>query len=119
MSVVLKGNSRSWDKRLRIDTDDNKPELNPKDPIQAAVMGSTIRAIHNNDMEKIANLQQVGKAFAVKCTEDVAKVTIGRETITYLTKDGKQVDTNDAAMVKVYCEQGFEITSSEVVDIMG
>ena len=120
MSIMLKGNSRSWDKRLRVNTGDDKPELNPKDPIQAAVMGSTIRAINNGDFEKVANLQVVGDAFTVKGTNDTTKVIIGRETITSLTNtNGKTVTTSDPEMVKVYCDQGFVIQGSEVKDIVG
>tara|TARA_Y100000593_G_scaffold93038_1_gene186490 strand:+ start:946 stop:1305 length:360 start_codon:yes stop_codon:yes gene_type:complete len=119
MSVILKGNNRSWDKRLKIDTDENAPTLNPKDPIQAAVMGSTIRAVHSGDFEKVANLQQVGRAFAVAGTEEQAKVVVGRETITTLTKNGKEVETNDANTLKIWLDQGFEVVESKTVDILG
>ena len=120
MGTILKGNSRSWDKRLRINTGDDKPELNPKDPIQAAVMGCTIRAMHNKDFDTIANLQVVGDAFNVKGSDDNVKQVVGRETFTNLTNDkGKKVSTSDPEMVKVYCAQGFEIEGSEDRELMG
>ena len=119
MSTSLRG-LRGWDKKVRVSTGADAPKLNPKDPIQAAIMGRTIRDINNGNFENIGNLQTVATAFIAESSDSNAPVVIGRECITVMADpNGQEHRVSDASLVKVYLEQGMKIVSTTTEDIMG
>ena len=119
MATNLRG-MREWDKKIRVSTGADAPKLNPKDPIQAAVMGRVIRDINNGDFDSIGNLQTTATAFMTESSDSNAPVVIGRECVTIMVDpNGQEHRVSDASLVKVYLEQGMKIVSTTTEDIMG
>ena len=94
-------------------------ELDPKDPIDGAIMGKTIRDIASGNFENMNNLAVVGGTFKAKAGNS-SPVVIGSETITTLRDTtGGTHELSDPAMVQQYLSQGFTIVSTATRDIMG
>tara|TARA_Y100001973_G_C5175942_1_gene321908 strand:- start:524 stop:877 length:354 start_codon:yes stop_codon:yes gene_type:complete len=109
---------REWNNRIKVDGGEEAPMLDPKHPIQAAVMGRVVRDINNGNFDSIGNLQVTAKAFNVKGNE--SKVVIGRETVTFMQDNNKTIhEVTDADLVKVYLDNGMTIIKTETRDIMG
>ena len=93
--------------------------LDPKDPIDGAIMGKTIRDIASGNFENMNNLAVVGGTFKTKA-DNSSPVVIGSETITTLRDTtGGTHELSDPAMVQQYLSQGFTIVSTTTRDIMG
>ena len=118
MATSLRG-GREWEKRIKVNTGGDAPKLNPKNPVQAAVLGRVIRDINNGNFDSIGNLQTTADAFQVE-DGNTKPVVIGREDVTTVQDaDGVQHDVSDAAMLKVMVEQGMKIIGTKTVDVLG
>ena len=117
MSTMLRG-GREWQKNIKVDSGGEAPTLDPKNPVQAAVMGRVIRDVNNGNFDSIGNLQVTANAFNVQSEQ--GKVVIGRECVTVMEDSKKQVhEVTDAELVKTYLDNGMIILSTENRDIMG
>ena len=109
---------REWNNRIKVDSGNEAPTLDPKNPIQAAVMGKVIRDVHNGNWDSIGNLQVTAGAFNVQSEQ--GQVVIGRETVTFMEDKHKVVhEVTDSDLVKVYLDSGMVIVKTETRDIMG
>ena len=103
----------------RIKLKEEPAKLDVKDPIQATVVAKTIKDIRNGDFDNIGNLQEVASAFNTVDPSASDPVVIGRETITVLSKGKETAESQDAATTQVMLDDGWSITGTKVVDIMG
>ena len=116
MATSLRG-GREWEKRIKVNTGSDAPKLNPKDPIQAAVMGRVIRDINNGNFDSIGNLQTTADAFQTQESSS-GPVVIGREDVTTVKDtDGAMHEITDAATLKVMLDQGMTIVSVKTVEV--
>ena len=116
MATSLRG-GREWDKRIKVNTGSDAPKLDPKDPIQAAVMGRVIRDINNGNFESIGNLQTTADAFQTQ-ESNSGPVVIGREDVTTVKDtDGTTHEVTDAATLKVMLDQGMTIVGVKTIDV--
>ena len=109
MSTTLKM-GRQWNNNVKVDGDD-RPKLDPKDPLQAAVLGTTIKEIKAGNYENVANLQVVAKAFTVINPSDHTETVLGYTTMTTVANvdTGETHELHDNATVDTYCKNGFKI----------
>ena len=103
----------------RIKLKEEAVKLDVKDPIQAAVVAKTIKDIRSGDFDNIGNLQEVAGGFATQGANANAPIVIGRETITVLTKGKDTAESQDASTTEVMLADGWSITGTKVVDIVG
>ena len=117
MATMLR-NGREWNNRIKVDGGTEAPTLDPKNPVQAAVMGRVIRDINNGNFDSIGNLQVTANAFHVQ--GEHGQVVIGRECVTIMEDNNKQVhEVTDATLVKTYLSDGMLILRTENRDIIG
>ena len=115
MATVLKP---GWARTNRVRLNDEPVKLDPKDPIQGAVMGKIMRDIKNGDMDNIGNLQLVGQAFNVN-DENTTQQVIGKEQITFVADaNGVEHECIDATMLKTMLDSGCTLIRTEVRDIL-
>ena len=106
-----------YERTNRVKLEEKAPKLDPKDPVQGAVMARVIKDINQGEFESIGNLQQVAGAFTTAGNE--AKVLVGRETVTELKgPNGEAAECNDADTLRTLMYQGYTIISTSIVDIM-
>tara|TARA_Y100001938_G_C7847409_1_gene309121 strand:- start:145 stop:501 length:357 start_codon:yes stop_codon:yes gene_type:complete len=118
MSTQLKS-GRNWTNRVRVQ--DEKPKLDKKNPLHAAVMGQMIRNIKNNNFDDIANLQIAADVVDIP-TDDGSKVVIGfYRKYTLQEPNSKETLTieDDDAMANRLVDQGYKVVSCEKKDILG
>ena len=117
MATMLR-NGREWNNRVKVDSGTEAPTLDPKNQVQAAVMGRVIRDVNNGNFDSIGNLQVTANAFNVQGEQ--GQVVIGRECVTVMQDSNKQVhEVTDAGLVKTYLDNGMIILRTENRDIMG
>jgi hypothetical protein len=115
MATVLKP---GWARTNRVRLNDEPVKLDPKDPIQGAVMGKIMRDIKNGDMDNIGNLQLVGQAFNVNNDNDTQQV-IGKEQTTFVADtNGVEHECIDSKMLKTMLDSGCTLIRTEVRDIL-
>ena len=119
MSTNLKM-GRPWNHNIKVDGDD-APKLNAKDPLQAAVLGTTIKEIKAGNFENVANLQVVAKAFTVVNPSDHTETVLGYNTVTTVADNttGEVHELHDPAMIDTYCKNGFKIVKTTNTEIRG
>lgn len=119
MSTNLKM-GRPWNHNIKVDGDD-APKLNAKDPLQAAVLGTTIKEIKAGNFENVANLQVVAKAFTVVDHGAEQDTVLGYTTMTTVANvdTGETHELHDNATVDTYCKNGFKIIKTTNTEIRG
>jgi len=115
-NIRLRGQN-DYPKTVRMDA--AEVTLDPKQPIDGAIIGRTIRDIHAGNFENMNNMAVVGGTFKVK-DDNSSPVVIGTEDITTLRDTtGGTHELSDPAMVGQYLTQGFTIVSTTTRNIMG
>ena len=119
MSTTLKM-GRQWNNNVKVDGDD-RPKLDARDPLQAAVLGTTIKEIKAGNYENVANLQIVAKAFTVVNPADHEETVLGYTTMTTVANvdTGETHELHDNTTVDTYCKNGFKIVKTTNTEIRG
>ena len=116
MGVILRG-QRDYPRTVRMN--EAVVELDPKQPIDATIIGRTIRDINAGNFENMNNLGVVASTFKTK-EDNSNPVVIGTETITTLRDtSGTTHELSDPAMVQQYLTQEFTIVGTSTRNIMG
>ena len=118
MSVIF---NQGYERTKRIRLPEGQTNLNPKDPVQAAAIGTIVRNTRNaSSLEDVgAVLSLVGAVNVVDPNANVAKTVVGKEEIYHMSNGKQTMEIRDAQAMTGLLAAGWKCDRTETKDILG